>query len=694
MPDYKGVTIKVTTQEGVELDEYGVKSMTRRNFCSAYVQSETDVSFKISLTPDISFFEEGRHESPGSRPSRRITRPSRYRHRHRNCSPSPSDDDYMSESYEWDSRDCNHKSPVRRAPRFHLLATIHIDGRTKYERRVIIYLDPRHRNFSEPDGKVWLTSRWSRADDGTIMMHKWVFKDVGIESMFDKLLLSGDVKEEEANKEDEDAIINAMNSLGTKEEDGDEEEAKVGVIRIILHRIKVGYEYDDRDFNPPYREDEGDDVDMADANKVTHTTGLDKGYSFGCKSIPVINYTPFDEPDYATFKFFYRSKDVLRKFGFANFPRSPPLPPTTIARGRLQETMTYMIPLSVSNPLPLGMPCPPLETTDQRSSENQSPKEKTVDDKSNGNVATSSKSSVMRPSFTTFRDTKKTDTLKGKGKDQITMPLGSFRSVNINDQHNPRMGTPIVDIGSPSDSEGDSTNPLSETTSSSSAIRSFIRSFKGTSRSPIHSPSNEINENEETLRAISISINKRVPHDLVSSSSAETLPALANKPEKFTAVRRPSGTEPAGSDADDEADSSEVESKDALTNLHFTFIDASNGISENRDDHGLHEQLQDITIAQPGMKRKLRSSGDDDDDDEEGPLCLSNGILVKKLRSVSVQSSTMSGYLAGSESSPGHASDNATPTPPSSLLMLLPGITVTAPSDDEAEERRAEQASR
>lgn len=695
MPKYKGVTIKVTTQEGVELDEYGVKSMTRRNFCSAYVQSETDVSFKISLTPDISFFEEGCHESPGSRPSRRITRPSRYRHRHRNHSPSPSGDDCMSESDEWDSRDYNHKSPVRRAPRFHLLATIHIDGRTKYERRVIIYLDPRHRNFSEPDGKVWLTSRWSRADDGTIMMHKWVFKNVGIESMFDKLLLSGDVKEEEANKEDEDAIINAMNSLGTKEEDGDEE-AEVGVIRIILHRIKVGYEYDDRDFNPSYREDEGADVDMADANKVTHTMGLDKGYSLGRKSIPVITYTSFDEPDYATFKFFYRSKNVLRKFGFANFPQSPPLPPTTIARGRLQRSMTYMTPLSISNPLPPGIPCRPLETTDQRSSESQFPEEKTVDDKNNGNVANLSKSSVMRLSFTTFRDTKKTDAPEGKGKDQITMLPGSFRPFNINHQHKPRMSTPTADIDSPSDSEGDSANPLSET-SSSSAIKSFIRSFKGTSRSPIRSPSNEINENEETLCTISISINKHVPHDLVSSSSAETLPALANKPEKFTAIRHPSGTEPAGSDADDEADWPEVESKDALTNLHFTFIDASNGISENRDDHGLHEQLQDITIVQPGMKRKSRSSGDGDDDDEEGPLCLSSGILVKKLRSVSVQSSTMSGYLAGSESSPGHASDNATPTPPtppSSLLMLLPGITVTAPSDDEAEERRAEQASR
>jgi hypothetical protein len=108
MPEYKGVSIKVTTQEGVELDEYGVKSMTRRNFCSAYVQSETDVSFKISLTPDISFFEEGCHESPGTCPSRRITRLSRNRHCHRSHSPSPSDDDYMSELDEWGSKDYNH----------------------------------------------------------------------------------------------------------------------------------------------------------------------------------------------------------------------------------------------------------------------------------------------------------------------------------------------------------------------------------------------------------------------------------------------------------------------------------------------------------------------------------------------------------------------------------------------------------
>ncbi|OCL14619.1 hypothetical protein AOQ84DRAFT_384591 [Glonium stellatum] len=704
MPKFKGITVKVETQNGVELDEYGVRKMSSRNFCSSYIQAETDVSFQISLTPDIKFFKDY-YEALGIRPSRKITRPRRYRHQSRR--PLPSDDDYMNELDEsdeldeWDYKELNQiytnkrsKLPAKGPQEFHLLATIYIDGRVKYERQAIVYLDPSHHNVSRADGKVWVQARYSKANDGTIVEHKWVFKDVGIETMFDKLLLSGDVKEEN-NKEDEDTIIEAMNSLGTEERDGDKEEANAGVIKITLQRVTLGKEYKDEDFDTPYREDEDVDVDMADANKVTHTTRLTKGRGF-YNVVPVITYKALEESEYATFKFFYRSKDILRKFGFANFPQSPRLPPTTIARGRLQETMSFMTPLSVSNLHPLGMTPPTLRTIGQKSSENQSSEKKTGDDKGNEDITKLSKNSIMKSSFTTFRDSRKIDALKGKGKDQITTPLGVLRPVNINKQHVPRSSSPNADINSPSDSEEDSDQ----------ITKSFTQSFKGTSKSPVNNPSNEANKNEETPPAISKSLTKHALHGLASSSSADALPALGNKSDKFTAIRHPNESEPAGSDADDEADSSEVESKDAVTNLQITSIDTSNGISENRDDRGLHEEMKDITIAQPGMKRKSRSSSgdnvdtDNDDDDEvhkdsgAGPACLSTIALLKYKKPRS-SSSTPSGYCAGSDSSAGHTSDNTTPKPsPPPLLSLLPGITVTAPSGDEAEGEQAEEVSR
>ncbi len=79
------------------------------------------------------------------------------------------------------------KSPP---PPFHLLATLYLDGRENAERKVIVYLDPEDEEFFWPDGRVFFKSRWVETQTGGLVERGWVFKDVGIETAFEKMLIS------------------------------------------------------------------------------------------------------------------------------------------------------------------------------------------------------------------------------------------------------------------------------------------------------------------------------------------------------------------------------------------------------------------------------------------------------------------------------------------------------------------------
>ncbi len=55
MPEVRDITVHVTTSEGVELPEWGVHTFRRNNKTSAYIQSKTDMSFRVSITPKIPY---------------------------------------------------------------------------------------------------------------------------------------------------------------------------------------------------------------------------------------------------------------------------------------------------------------------------------------------------------------------------------------------------------------------------------------------------------------------------------------------------------------------------------------------------------------------------------------------------------------------------------------------------------------
>lgn len=217
------------------------------------------------------------------------------------------------------------------APPFDLLASLYLDGRQRAERRVIVYLDPRHRDFTRPDGKVRFRARWVQGKDGAVEEHAWVFKDVGIETIFDKMLIAGSHRQaNRATQFDEDSMTAAMNAteLGPEGNIKNEEKSNVGQIVMVIERIVVGVKWNEDNYRPKHRNDQADDVDMDDlGNGITHTTMYVKHTYNPCiwdanlyrptytktipaKPISLVNYWPYrdGEGPYATFQFFYRSQ--------------------------------------------------------------------------------------------------------------------------------------------------------------------------------------------------------------------------------------------------------------------------------------------------------------------------------------------------------------------------------------------------
>ena len=140
-----------------------------------------------------------------------------------------------------------------------------------------MYLDPDDVDYNPPDGKVQLKTRWVEGRDGRLKEHAWVFKDVGIETVFDKMLISGDHQVTgSVNKRDEEAIITAMESTDL-EPDGDirrEEKSQVGQIVVEIQRVKLGEKWDDKNFRAKFKEDDIKDVNMEGANSdIVHTAG-------------------------------------------------------------------------------------------------------------------------------------------------------------------------------------------------------------------------------------------------------------------------------------------------------------------------------------------------------------------------------------------------------------------------------------
>ena len=161
-------------------------------------------------------------------------------------------------------------------PPFDLLATLYLDGREKAERKVIVYLDPEYEDFNPGTGyqtsRSIIKSRWVQGRDGMIQEHAWVFKDIGIETILDKMALTSEKDSMTANEED--AIIDALGRTGICHEDDmiREEKHKSGQIEVEITRVVLGRKRVDTEFRPKHREGEDEDLDTGRIkSEVTHT---------------------------------------------------------------------------------------------------------------------------------------------------------------------------------------------------------------------------------------------------------------------------------------------------------------------------------------------------------------------------------------------------------------------------------------
>ncbi|MCJ1383919.1 hypothetical protein MMC17_007033 [Xylographa soralifera] len=401
MPELKDILVHVTV-DGLDengersyrpLEEFGVQKMRKSKQISAYIEAETGKSFRILIQPKIPFpskyapttheyntrqkvkarenslktarpgflktdedwHNDGNHFSPrildrhgrsrsdiDSEPRRRSSNSDSFV----NIKEEPTD-----EHMTFSSPAPSMEKMVKRTPPppFHLLASLYLDGRKRPDRRVFVHLDPEDDIFNYPSGEVEIKTRWVQDKDGNIKEQSWVFQDIGIETLFDKMLIAEDKNAMPRAQRNQAALVNAFDNIYLNG-DSDfvkEEKSKVGQILVTIDRVTLGKRWQDTNYQAKLKEQDMEDVDMMDAGKeITHTTGFAHKKTIMVKSegVPVVYYYKFktDEDHFATFQFFYRSKSILQKFGFAGLPKAIPyvLPSKS-------SNMAFKTPLSI-----------------------------------------------------------------------------------------------------------------------------------------------------------------------------------------------------------------------------------------------------------------------------------------------------------------------------------------------------------
>lgn len=169
-------------------------------------------------------------------------------------------------------------------------------------------MDRNHPNFSISGGVLILKARTYRDDDGVLRECGWLFKEVGIENIFDQLILSSDDAEAvPAQKVDElSTLFQSFGGNGLH----DPEEPKVGQIEVTFERVILGKTTFDNDISS-YMDDNRDaDLDSTEVSKkLTHTAARDGGQKRVDKP-KTIWFEPLHSQQFAwaTFRFYYRSE--------------------------------------------------------------------------------------------------------------------------------------------------------------------------------------------------------------------------------------------------------------------------------------------------------------------------------------------------------------------------------------------------
>ena len=110
---------------------------------------------------------------------------------------------------------------------------------------------------------------------GVICAYNWVFKEVGIETLLDKLYIQDDILSEgDVPRNIEHEFANLMDAKMNLEQD-DEHKNGNGVIKIELKRIVVGFPYHKENYHPNHTSPISEKLTGCDASSsVSHTAKL------------------------------------------------------------------------------------------------------------------------------------------------------------------------------------------------------------------------------------------------------------------------------------------------------------------------------------------------------------------------------------------------------------------------------------
>ena len=242
----------VTDLDGKTFEEWGVQKL-RNHKVSAYVKSTAGQPFRVSIQPDIPYLDQDQPElSNENQVAALDTAKNRKVHAGRRN---------FSDQYNVS------------APPFSFVAALYLDGRTKPERRLTVYLDPMDTDFEDLNCVYTFKGRCERTRNGRLKEKGWVFKDVGIETVFNKIGLNTQL-DDGRSEDPEENIVEAMSSSAICHEqtEMDYEEGKPGQIIVKLERVQLRGTYNDPNYNPIHQEGEEDDIDMAVQASLSHTT--------------------------------------------------------------------------------------------------------------------------------------------------------------------------------------------------------------------------------------------------------------------------------------------------------------------------------------------------------------------------------------------------------------------------------------
>lgn len=313
MPSLRDLEVHVTDGQGTVLDEYGVQKISKSNLVSCFIESKSDQPFRVTVKPTAMPF-------PGY-PSPRRALPQQ-----EGKATEISDDKDLYEASLADtySEGASKKGTKIKSsePRFHLLATMRLDGREKHEKQIIVYLDENDPSYgAHRDGVVIFRARLTYDSDGNIRESGWVFKDVGIDDLFRTLDIGDNIDDEKDRPAipltAEDELTAAFDKLGSDRLQN-KAESKAGQIEITLDKITV--KHTNRGAWRPPAEMSKDEAGARSSlrDNITHTVGRDDtGRTI--RTVDAVIYEPWprrEERRFATFLFYYRARETLVRFGF------------------------------------------------------------------------------------------------------------------------------------------------------------------------------------------------------------------------------------------------------------------------------------------------------------------------------------------------------------------------------------------